>query len=193
MNEVQMYLGDCIAILRMMEVISINAVITDPPYPDYHTENYQQTAINFLDDYDCKQLIFWSAKASFPLEYTAIHIWDKGNGIASMYERIIERNGQKNYKIFRKYSIDNKVRAMLSRDVYTEHPSQKPIQLMRMLVEKFTNPGDTILDPFMGSGTTGVACVQTGRNFIGIEIEPKYFEIAEKRIAEAQLQMRMPV
>ena len=56
----------------------------------------------------------------------------------------------------------------------------------------FTNLGDTILDPFMGSGTTGVACVQTGgRNFIGIEIEPKYFEIAEKRIAEAQLQMRM--
>ena len=54
-------------------------------------------------------------------------------------------------------------------------------------------PGDTILDPFMGSGTTGVACVQTGRNFIGIEIEPKYYEIAEKRIAEAQLQMRMPI
>jgi site-specific DNA-methyltransferase (adenine-specific) len=61
------------------------------------------------------------------------------------------------------------------------------------LVEKFTNEGDTILDPFMGSGTTGVACVQTGRNFIGIEIEPKYFEIAEKRIAEAQLQMRLPI
>ena len=53
--------------------------------------------------------------------------------------------------------------------------------------------GDTILDPFMGSGTTGVACVQTGRNFIGIEIDKNYFEIAEKRIKEAQLQIRMPI
>jgi len=50
--------------------------------------------------------------------------------------------------------------------------------------------GDTILDPFMGSGTTGVACVQTGRNFIGIEIDPKYFAIAEKRIKEAQMQLQ---
>jgi DNA modification methylase len=51
--------------------------------------------------------------------------------------------------------------------------------------------GSTVLDPFMGSGTTGVACVQTGRNFIGIEIDPDYFAIAERRIAEAQLQPRL--
>lgn len=49
----------------------------------------------------------------------------------------------------------------------------------------------TILDPFMGSGTTGVACVQTGRNFIGCEIDPGYFKIAEKRIHDAQQQMRL--
>ena len=59
------------------------------------------------------------------------------------------------------------------------------------LVENASNEGDTILDPFMGSGTTGVACVKTGRNFIGIEIDPDYYAIAEKRIAEAQLQTRM--
>ena len=51
----------------------------------------------------------------------------------------------------------------------------------------------TILDPFMCSGTTGVACVQTGRNFIGIEIDPTYFAIAERRIQEAQLQLRLPL
>jgi len=66
------------------------------------------------------------------------------------------------------------------------HPTQKPLALMRWCIEKFTNPGDTILDPFMGSGTTGVACIQTGRHFIGIEKERKYFEIAERRIAAAQ-------
>ena len=78
-------------------------------------------------------------------------------------------------------------------DEYTGHKSQKPIKLMIELLDKFTNEGDTILDPFMGSGTTGVACVQTGRNFIGIEIDPDYYAIAEKRIKEAQLQMRLPL
>ena len=73
------------------------------------------------------------------------------------------------------------------------HPTQKPVALYEYLIKTYTNEGDTVLDFTMGSGTTGVACVQTGRNFIGIEIESKYFEIAEKRIAEAQLQMRMPI
>ena len=71
------------------------------------------------------------------------------------------------------------------------HQTQKPLPLMKALIYDFTNPGDLILDPFMGSGTTGVACVQTGRNFIGIEIDERYFRIAEKRIKEAQMQLRM--
>ena len=53
--------------------------------------------------------------------------------------------------------------------------------------------GQTVLDPFMGSGTTGVACVQTGRNFIGMEIDETYFKIAERRIREAQLQPMLPM
>jgi len=61
----------------------------------------------------------------------------------------------------------------------------------KCVIEMASLPGQTILDPFMGSGTTGVACVKTGRNFIGIEIDKGYFEIAQKRIAEAQLQMRL--
>jgi len=68
------------------------------------------------------------------------------------------------------------------------HPTQKPLAVMKWIIENYSNPGDTILDPFMGSGTTGVACVQTGRNFIGIEIDPTYFAIAEKRIKDAQAQ-----
>jgi site-specific DNA-methyltransferase (adenine-specific) len=72
------------------------------------------------------------------------------------------------------------------------HPAEKPIELIKKILGK-TPENTTILDPFMGSGTTGVACVQTGRNFIGIEIDPHYYEIAEKRITEAQLQIRMPI
>lgn len=68
------------------------------------------------------------------------------------------------------------------------HPCPKPPKLMRWLVARASSPGQTICDPFMGSGTTGVACVQLGRKFIGIEIEPKYFDIACRRIAEATKQ-----
>ena len=73
-------------------------------------------------------------------------------------------------------------------DRHGAHPTEKPIRLMRELLSDFTNAGDTILDPFMGSGTTGVACVKLGRKFIGIEIEPKYFDIACKRIEAAYRQ-----
>ena len=72
-----------------------------------------------------------------------------------------------------------------------EHPTQKPVSLMRWCIEK--TRARTILDPFMGSGTTGVACVKLGRKFIGIEIEPKYFEIACKRIQAAYDQPDMLV
>ena len=71
-----------------------------------------------------------------------------------------------------------------------EHARAFPVSFPAQMIECLIN-ADTILDPFMGSGTTGVACVQTGRNFIGIEIDQTYFAIAEKRIAEAQLQDRL--
>ncbi|EMW7813727.1 DNA-methyltransferase [Acinetobacter baumannii] len=65
------------------------------------------------------------------------------------------------------------------------HPTQKPVALCEYLIRTYTNEGETVLDNTMGSGTTGVACVNTGRSFIGIEQEKKYFEIAEERIAQA--------
>lgn len=70
------------------------------------------------------------------------------------------------------------------------HPTQKPVGLMAWCLEQ-AGDAETILDPFMGSGTTGVACVNLGRKFIGIEIEPRYFDIACKRIAEAYRQPRL--
>lgn len=71
------------------------------------------------------------------------------------------------------------------------HPTEKPLPLMRELVSLFTNSGDTILDPFMGSGTTLVACAQMGRKGIGIELDQKYFDIACKRVEEAYRQPRL--
>lgn len=78
------------------------------------------------------------------------------------------------------------------------HPTQKPVALLEYLIRTYTNEGDTVLDNCMGSGSTGVACVNTGRNFVGIEIEEKYYSIAKQRIEETidrieqdQLQMTM--
>jgi len=66
------------------------------------------------------------------------------------------------------------------------HPTQKPLGLMAWVVANYTNEGDVILDPYCGSGTTCVACIQLGRHFIGIEKEHKYVEIARRRVREAQ-------
>jgi len=71
------------------------------------------------------------------------------------------------------------------------HPCPKPIGFCNWAVNRVSLPGWGILDPFMGSGTTGVACMNLGRKFIGIEIEPKYFDIACRRIEDAQRQQRM--
>jgi len=70
------------------------------------------------------------------------------------------------------------------------HIAEKPIEVVKWLIG-VTPPGATVLDPFMGSGTTGVACAQTGRNFIGVEIDPTYFEIAKRRIENAHAQLHL--
>lgn len=67
------------------------------------------------------------------------------------------------------------------------HPTQKPVPLLEYLIKTYTNEGDVVLDNCMGSGSTGVACVNTGRHFIGIELDPDYFRIAEERINGAGL------
>ena len=66
------------------------------------------------------------------------------------------------------------------------HPTQKPVALLEDLIQTYSNEGDTVLDFTMGSGSTGVACINTGRDFIGIELDPTYFDIAQKRIQAAQ-------
>lgn len=67
-----------------------------------------------------------------------------------------------------------------------KHPTEKPVDLMKFYVENSSKPGELVLDPFMGSGSTGVACVNTGRRFIGMELDKQYFDIAQKRIEDAK-------
>lgn len=74
----------------------------------------------------------------------------------------------------------------------TVHPTQKPVKLVEWLIKSYSKTGDVILDFTMGSGTTGVACANTGRKFIGIEMDDKYFEIAKDRVSSAYENKKEP-
>ena len=187
---VQLYHGDCLEIMKQIPDGSVDAVVTDPPYPDYYAIEFRYTEglTGLLASIQCRQFVFWSAKTEFPLAFTARHVWDKITGAACQYDFIYERNGQKRQRVFRGHRINSTVSASFAGEKFSGHKAQKPLNVIRDLISLATGPGDTILDPFMGSGTTGVACVQTGRNFIGIEIDEGDFEIAKKRIEIAQMQ-----
>ena len=177
---------DCLEVMRDIKDFSEVVIITDPPYPDYHTElyGYEDGIINFLKDIPCKQLVFWSSKVDFPLDYTAIHIWNKKTGVGSMYERIFERNGGEAYRVFDAYLLNSTVAANYNHEIFFNHPSQKPLKLMSKLIEEYSEPNSIIIDPFAGSGSTLVAAKQLGRNYIGIEISPKYVAIANERLRQ---------
>jgi site-specific DNA-methyltransferase (adenine-specific) len=99
----------------------------------------------------------------------------------------------KNDKLVKEY-VDNGTRYptqvwKFKRDILTSnlHPTQKPVALLEELIKTFSNEGDIILDNCMGSGSTGVACKNTNRNFIGIELDESYFKIAEERISNTNI------
>ena len=121
-------------------------------------------------------------------------IWGKGFSQYSWrYNPILVYQISDAYKINKFiYSDTFGVQPVSSKSKSRVHIYQDPEILYKAIINMFKDC-ETVLDPFMGSGTTGVACVQTGRNFIGIEIDEGYFKIAEKRIADAQQQMRLPL
>ena len=86
-------------------------------------------------------------------------------------------------KRFPKHIIVENIRNKEVNSLNRIHPTQKPVALIEYLIKTYTNEGDIVLDNCMGSGTTGVACINLNRNFIGIELDEKYFEIAKQRIA----------
>ncbi len=183
-GDCSLYLGDCRKLLPTLAPGSVDAVVTDPPYPDTleHHYQYRPDGIDFLDSIACRQFVFWTPSNPFPLTWSGKRIWDKRVGTCTQFEEIYERNFGSGYIIHRAYSMGcfSSVGAQMTGEQITGHPSQKPIRLILELIEACSD--GTVFDPFMGSGTTGVACVRLGRKFIGCEIEPRYFDIACKRI-----------
>jgi site-specific DNA-methyltransferase (adenine-specific) len=114
-----------------------------------------------------------------------------GTGADRVKYDLNQRSKSKNYREFedREGTKQGELRVPSSwqkfnTDTSGLHPTIKPVALFEYIIKTYTNEGDTILDNCMGSGTTGVACKNLNRNFIGIELDPEYFKIAEKRINE---------
>jgi site-specific DNA-methyltransferase (adenine-specific)/modification methylase len=206
-EDVTLYLGDCREILPSLG--KVDAVVTDPPYGiniDYvmASNNGRQdgTALAPKGIYAATG---WDAappdRATFDLirkaaRYAIIFggnyfelpvsscwlVWDKEtNGHFADCE-LAWTNLPHSVRRFR-YMWNGMLRAHCEKRY--GHPTQKPEGLMKWCIKQLPEDCRTILDPFMGSGTTGVAAVKLGRRFIGIEIEPKYFEISVRRISEA--------
>jgi len=189
-NGITIYCGDCREILPQIDV-KVDLVLTDPPFPDHDNDHGRdwpipdmQSVFPLLPGGDTvRQFVFWSARAEFFWDYTAVHIWWKRNSQSShRYERIFERNGAYSFFVFDDRVVTSPVTAQFARDTFWNHPTQKPESLIRKLL--VDGAGYTVLDPFLGSGTTAVAAKKLGRKCIGIEIEEKYCALAVKRLQQ---------
>lgn len=205
-SQVQLYLGDCLEVMKTLPDGYVDAVVTDPPYGiDWIPRVHNRMAIigdnGPFNPMPLLQLgkfhILWGANnyASRLPDSRCWLMWlkhDQGLWDKRSYSPfdLAWTDIEGTSKAFR-YIWDGYIKQGEEHNTIQLHPAQKPIALMAWCIEMCTSNGDTVLDPFMGSGTTGVACVRTGRNFIGIEIDPGYFKIAERRIAEAQQQLSL--
>lgn len=206
--------GDCLEELKKMSDHSIDLILTDPPYgkkADKGTNGfgsaknrrYMSEWDSFVPEKDVfdemlrvgkKVIIFGGNYFAHLLPPSKCWIvWDKKGEIAFKNPfadcELIYTNFTKPVK---KYTFKQQGFITDSKDK-RYHPTQKPSELIEIILKDWSSDGDTILDPFMGSGTTGVACKNLNRSFIGIELDKEYFEIAKKRIEESTEQLKIAV
>lgn len=216
-GDATLYNADCLEVLPTLP--KVDAVITDPPYGIKLKTSYgnrkgahpmlQDASRDFAPVYgDDKRfdpapwlkfdvVILWGANHYCDRLQGKPHwlIWDKREGTGSddnadceLAWTNLKGPARMHRQLWR--GICRRGEENISGGAWRVHPTQKPAELMRWCISQAGNP-ETILDPFMVSGTTGVACANLGRKFIGIEIEPKYFDIACERINNAYRQQRM--
>jgi len=210
-GDATLYLGDCLEILPTLG--KVDAVVTDPPY-GINNEKFRSTLPQTKGMGDRRaivgddstavvqsmmalcsdaQLVIWGAN-NFPnlLPHKGRWLcWDKR--MCGKADKMLGSSFELAWTS-KRTGFDKMIRGMHGGVVNADggarvHPTQKPIEVMARSVKTFD--AETILDPFMGSGTTGVACANLGRKFIGIEIEEKYFDIACERVQAAYAQGRL--
>jgi len=203
-----LYQGDCLEILPTLS--GIDAVVTDPPYGigenrrkvlsrrqlakpiDYGDFDWDEKPANDVQIDACVSVapesVIWGGNYFDLPPSSKWLVWDKLNSGDFADAELAWTNQKGAVRVFR-HRWNGMIRQS-ERNTQRVHPTQKPIALMTWCLSFLPN-AQTILDPFMGSGTTGVAAVQMGRKFIGIELEPRYFDIACERIENAQRQQTL--
>lgn len=192
--------GDCLEEMKKIPDGSIDLVLTDPPYgiySDKEATGFSKKRVDWgLGEWDKKvskeyfEEIFRISKnqvifgAQYYIDYLKptkeMWLWDKKTGKNYFADgELIWTSYNGTIRIFQ-HQWCGCFKAS-ERKVKSVHPTQKPVAVMEWCMRK-TKENDTVLDPFMGSGTTGIACKNLNRNFIGIELDKEYFEIANKRI-----------
>jgi site-specific DNA-methyltransferase (adenine-specific) len=208
---IDLRLGDCLEIMPTLEAGSVDAVITDPPY------NSKLAYATYVDDMPADEYWDWLGEVvreccrvsrgivlikhsslkicewAQKFGKTRMIVWYKPfssgfpmNGFATHFEPIWVAQGKTIKWAKDVFEVNS---GAGNREKSWGHPAQMPELLARKLIDVCVESNGIVLDPFMGSGTTGVACVKTGRNFIGVELDEGYFKIAQRRIEEAQMQL----
>lgn len=189
----QLHLGDCLEVMRRIDLTSIDAVITDPPYGLGVTLNGgswgnvsewdKLVDLHWLLDLAPVVCVWGGNYHGLPASRGWL-VWHKPDAPPSMANvELAWTNQDMNSRM-----ISHTIAATNAERV--GHPTQKPERVMKWCLQMLSiPPSATILDPFMGSGTTGVACIATGRKFIGIEKKADYFAIAKRRIEQAAMQL----
>jgi site-specific DNA-methyltransferase (adenine-specific)/modification methylase len=207
-GDCTLYLGDCLEI--MPTLCKVDAVVTDPPYgigesskknasrgglakpKDYGFYNWDNEPasneqIDVIRNISKHQIIFGGNYFQLPPTSCWL-VWDKQNGANDFADCELAWTNLKK-AVRRIYWQWN---GMIRKgDDIREHPTQKPVGVIQWCIKHLPSDCETILDPFMGSGTTGVACAKMGKKFIGIEIDENYFNIACKRIEQEYAQYKL--
>jgi len=214
---IQLYLGDCRDVLPTLNASHIQAMITDAPYGigfESHGQHFKGAEVIHGDDSldaalwalqmtaDLPTACFFSPFRPLPVKWRSVLVWAKGPQVGiggdreTCWKRDFELIGVRSNAALNG-KRDSAVLTSWPADVVkpTGHPAEKPVGLMAYLVKKLT-PEDglepVVIDPFMGTGTTALACIETGRKCIGIEIDRQWFALAVRRIDAALDQRRLP-
>ena len=204
-----LYLGDCAEILPTLG--HFDAVVTDPPYgigeakgrnktrgklaiskdygdDDWDNEPVTKQAIDLMRNLSKWQVIFGGNYFELPPTKCWL-IWDKENGTTDFADAELAWTNLNKAVRLKRYMWHGMLRA--NKEPRGDHPTQKPVGIMEWVINHLPAETQTIIDPYMGSGTTGVACAKMGKSFVGIEREQKYFDVACKRIELAYAQPDM--
>lgn len=210
-DGVTAYFGDCRELMPKLDLSAVKALISDPPYGiDWspkqtmtkgrigkHPPNRfvgKSVVMGDAGPFDPRHLLGFPVVALFGANHFADQlppspawiVWDKKDGERSMNFgdcEMVWTNQKHPARLISHRWVG--YRRGPETGTPRDHPTQKPVALMRALIERYTNPGDTILDPYAGSGTTLRAAIDCGRKAIGIEIDPQYVAVILKRLSQS--------